>query len=262
MFFITAHQHCRMNMSCVYSAQPPTHRSGSLRSRVPESVPLYASPEWARDGDRRCTPTPSPLSDGLLSTTGQGSNGQRLLPVVKILQLFDDFLLAQLHDAFNAIRHELKVTCNTYLDTMNVSLPIVIDDQLRSHLNELDQITDTDIRLLLLSVYLVTKMPVKAADGGTDIDSLYAVIKPFYADFNSTRSPSIPIIQAGLLIAVYEQGQGLDEVTYLTIGVCARMGQAMGLHKSLKQDLLSDPGDRDLLETRKHVWWVLLCLDR
>ena len=262
MFFITAHWDDRMNASCVYSSQSPTDRADSLRSRVSEAVPMYTLPERANDAEKRCTPPQTPLSNALLSTTSQVCTGQKLLPVVDIRRPFDDFLSAQLHNAFNALRHELKATCNNYLDTINTSLPLVIDTELRTHLRNLDQITDTEIRLLLLSIYLVTKMPVHLPDGRTDIGSLYSVIKPFYADFNSTRKLSIPIIQAGLFIAVYEQGQALDEAAYLTIGACARMGQAIGLHKSLQEDLPSDPCARGLLETRKHVWWILICLDR
>ena len=251
-----------MNVSCVYSSQPPTDRADSLRSRVSEAVPLYTLPERANGAEKPCTPPQTPLSSALFSTTSQVSAGQKLLPVVEIRRAFDDLLSAQFHDAFNALRYELKATCNNYLDTINTSLPLVIDTELRTHLSNLDQITDTETRLLLLSIYLVTKMPVQFPDGGTDIGSLYAVIKPFYADFNFTRRISIPVIQAGLLIAVYEQGQALDDAAYLTIGACARMGQAIGLHKSLQEDLPSDPCARDLLQTRKHVWWILICLDR
>lgn len=251
-----------MNVSCAYSDQPPTERSQSLRSRVPDAVSLYAPPSTVHNADKRRAPPSTPSSTVSSSTTSELSAGHGLLLVLKTRQVFDDFISAQLHDTFNALRHELKSTCDHYLESFNTSLPIIIEAELRNHLTNFDRVIDTEIRLLLLSIYLVTKTPGRLPHGGTDVDSLYSFIKPLYADFTSTRSPSIPVIQVGFLIAIYEQGQGLHEAAYLTIGVCARMGQAIGLHKSLKEDLPSDRVARNRLETHKHVWWILICLDR
>jgi hypothetical protein len=181
---------------------------------------------------------------------------------LKSRQLFDDLLSAQLNDTFSAIKPELMCTCNLYLDTINASLPILIADQLRKHVADLDQVFGLELRTLLLSVYLVTKLPDQLPEGGTDLANLYSLVKLFHSNLVTTSRPSIDLIQAGLLIAVYEQGQAQDDEAYLTVGLCARMGHAIGLQKTLRGDIPSHLGSRDLLETYKHVWWSLIVLER
>lgn len=255
--------HCghRLNVTCVYSSQPPTERSEALRSRASNPIKRYPQIDLHRNAHNSCTPPTAP-SNVVLSKPGSVSTGEGLFPVLKIRQLFDDFLSAQLRDAFTALQPELIRTCNLYLETMNASLPILIEAQFRKCVTDLDQVPEIKVRVLLLSIYLVTKIPTQEPEEVTDLEALYSVLKPFYLDLTATRRPSLHIIQAGMLIAVYEQGQAKDETAYLTIGLCARMGHAMGLHRSLHEDMPSDLDSRDTIETHKHVWWSLIILER
>jgi hypothetical protein len=246
----------------VYSSQPPTDRPEALRTRASNDVTLQLQLKLDQNAQIGCTPAPS-LSSGIVSSNAGAVCHESSLPTVpKIRQSLDVFLSRDLQDAYDTVKPKLISICNQYLDTMNAALPILIDAEFRKYLSDLDSPPEMDVRTLLLSVYLVTKMPTQLPAGGSDLDNLYSALKPFYTHFTSTSRPSISIIQAGILIAIYEQGQAEDETAYLTLGLCARMGYAIGLHKSLSEDLSLELGSRDVIETHKHVWWSLIIIER
>jgi hypothetical protein len=175
---------------------------------------------------------------------------------------FDTRSVVPIYTIFNAVRNEIENVCALYLRTTNSWLPIITDVRLHDHLAYLGENPDPEICTLILCIYLVTQAPAHATEEGTNLESLYSILKPFHSSLQSMSMPSIPILQAGMLLAVYEQGQALDQLGYLSIGTCTRMGHAMGLQKTLQQDLSSAGADRAGLEERKHVWWCVVILER
>ena len=72
------------------------------------------------------------------------------------------------------------------------------------------------------------------------------------------------MIQAGLLIATYEYAQGLVEAAYISVGMCARMGYARGLHVGQLSRSSSGgqiaPTLKD--EEEYNLWWGILICER
>jgi hypothetical protein len=62
--------------------------------------------------------------------------------------------------------------------------------------------------------------------------------------------------QAGLLLTIYEEGNGLGEVAYQSIGDCPRTGYIMGLDKTLCQRGPQSGAEKIAFDTHKHVWLV------
>ncbi|KAL2698184.1 hypothetical protein AAEP93_010894 [Penicillium crustosum] len=95
-----------------------------------------------------------------------------------------------------------------------------------------------DIVLLLLALKLITTFPP-------------AVEESF----------SILVLQAGVLIALYELGHGIYPAAFLSIGACARYAHALGINVSR-----TAPNRRVLtlveVEERRRVWWAIVILDR
>lgn len=72
------------------------------------------------------------------------------------------------------------------------------------------------------------------------------------------------MIQAGLLIATYEYAQGLVEAAYISIGTCARMGYAGGIHVG---QVGRTPSGGQLAPTLKdeeehNLWWGIVVCER
>lgn len=104
----------------------------------------------------------------------------------------------------------------------------------------------------------MTKRPI---DGGS-LHSLYTGLKRFHSNLHTISTQSIPTIQAGMLLAIYEQGQSLHQLSYLTIGACVRMGQVAGMHKTLHTDLNAAGPRQEELQQHRHMWWCLVILER
>ena len=70
------------------------------------------------------------------------------------------------------------------------------------------------------------------------------------------------MIQAGLLISIYENSEGLNDASYLSIGACVRLRHAIGLHKTLQQTPPIDYINQMEMESRKRIWWSVIILQR
>lgn len=75
------------------------------------------------------------------------------------------------------------------------------------------------------------------------------------------QSFSILVLQAGVLVALYELGHGIYPAAFLSIGACARYAHALGINVSR-----TVPTRRVLtlveVEERRRVWWAIVILDR
>lgn len=76
---------------------------------------------------------------------------------------------------------------------------------------------------------------------------------PGYLDFR--------VLQAMILVAVYELGHAIFPAAYLMIGHCIRYGIALGVNKSV-EDVAE--GTRNTLESeeKRRTWWASLLIDR
>ena len=115
-----------------------------------------------------------------------------------------------------------------------------------------------DFSILLLSVCLITSRP-REPEGEMDQETLYLTTKMLFAHVQVVSPVSVTMIQAALLIAVYEWAQGLAEAAYISVGVCARLAFAAGLH----EPSVPSKGPLPLYEVeRRNVWWAALVWER
>lgn len=116
-----------------------------------------------------------------------------------------------------------------------------------------------DITLLLLSLKLITSLPPH--DPRNPQTQLYRDMKHLLTDIEGSATFSILVLQARVLLALYEIGHGIYPAAFLTIGACARYAHALGIRAkktvSTKRVLTLVE-----LEERKRVWWAIVILDR
>jgi hypothetical protein len=89
----------------------------------------------------------------------------------------------------------------------------------------------------------------------------YYSIKSSLFEAESSRSLELRVLQAIILMAVFEVGHAIYPAAYLTVGYCVRYGSALGLHKAVER--YSEEGfSVTESEERRRSWWVILVLDR
>ena len=163
------------------------------------------------------------------------------------------------YSAYGQIKHELKEILPLFSLTLNTWLPIIPEAQLK-HLSTLEESTpDLETSALLLSIYLVTKEPPQ--DGS--LETIYTVVKGVHSTLHTTTAHPVPIIQIGMLLALYEQGQAIHRVAFMTIGAAVRLAQLEGYHKSISINLdQRDVEKQEQLRLQRHVWWLLVVVER
>ena len=88
------------------------------------------------------------------------------------------------------------------------------------------------------------------------------ITKMLFAHAQTCIATSISLIQAGLLIANFEYACEMMDVAYVSIGACARMASAAGLHDSKRRHELST--GRTMLEAKENqiLWWGIVICER
>lgn len=80
-----------------------------------------------------------------------------------------------------------------------------------------------------------------------------------YVYANAFTASSVGMVQALLLMALYQQGQMQFNDFYLTIGHASRTAQSLGLHLARAESMETPPQQQEL---RRRLWWSCFCLDR
>jgi hypothetical protein len=130
--------------------------------------------------------------------------------------------------------------------------------------------------LLVMTMQLLAR-PVTA--GPADAE-LYLKSKKFFNYLETRNQLSLKLIQAGLLLAVYEIGHAIYPSAYLTVGHCARLAQTIGIN-DLNDSVQMFPPPRPSAsfespdyesprpteqspeaEENRRTWWAIIVLDR
>ncbi|KAL7941885.1 hypothetical protein V8C42DRAFT_333996 [Trichoderma barbatum] len=89
----------------------------------------------------------------------------------------------------------------------------------------------------------------------------YYSIKTSLLEAENSCMLELRVLQAIILIAIYELGHAIYPAAYLTVGYCVRYGSALGIHKAVEQ--YSEEGfSVTESEERRRSWWAILVLDR
>ena len=117
----------------------------------------------------------------------------------------------------------------------------------------------SDVVLLLLSLKLITTLPPTSPRNPQT--HLYHAVKHFHLQVQDSSVFSLLVLQAGVLLALYELGHAIYPAAFLSVGACARYGHALGINcsGSLQTRRVLTLVE---LEERRKTWWAIVILDR
>lgn len=157
----------------------------------------------------------------------------------------------------------IRSIATTFFQTVHTWMPIVAKRAFFIHLLNPLARRQTELNLLAVCMLLCSNSPNGDGNSGTRT-VLYQIAKRYHFEVESAGALSVPVLQAAVLIAVYEVGHAIYPAAYLTIGACARLGVVLGIDK-LGLDLMGvslGPLSWIEVEERRRVWWAILLLDR
>lgn len=159
----------------------------------------------------------------------------------------------------------IREIANTFFLTTYFWLPIVYKKGFFFSLLSPWTQRQTELSLLTLCMKLCNTPP---SEDESPNNLLYRTAKNFHYEVEKAGMLSTQVLQAGLLIALYEMGHAMYPAAYLTVGACSRYGLAMGIHKSCSPT--SAAGEEEMhgqrswneVEEKRRVWWAVLIFDR
>ena len=154
---------------------------------------------------------------------------------------------------------QLREMIEEYFATVHTYFPMISKIRLYQHLANPLHEPGADIALLFLAMKLACS---EIPEGMPPQTQLYQDVKSFYHYIEAQNGFSIQMMQALLLIALYESGHSIYPAAYLSIGNAARLGYAMGLQNRHTPQMLPRCNTWTEQEERRRVWWAILILDR
>ncbi|KAK8932694.1 hypothetical protein VCV18_001234 [Metarhizium anisopliae] len=172
------------------------------------------------------------------------------LPGLEVESLVTDDVEALVGDV-----QDIQATARFFFETVHTWMPIVSKVGFSQSLIRRMTHQRAEFFLLVLSMKLCSSRVTNART------NLYRTTRQLHADMERSGTLSLLVLQAGILIALYEMGHGLYPDAYLSVAQCARYGTALGVDKTIVSRDMAATKMPDLEEARR-VWWSILVLDR
>ncbi|WAO87105.1 Fungal-trans domain-containing protein [Fusarium falciforme] len=143
-----------------------------------------------------------------------------------------------------------------YFTSMHQWLPMISEKRLLdAHLALNDACHDLLLLCMKLCIIRVDKSPPSQ-------HPLYCLAKYLSSSAENEGLASLRLIQALVLLAVYELSHAIHPAAYLTIGRAARLVILIGWHDRDAQQLFKPADTWSLLEEQRRTWWSVFILDR
>lgn len=150
---------------------------------------------------------------------------------------------------------DIQATSAEFFKSVHTWMPIISKPQFCATL--LNRLTYKKAELYLL----VLSMKLCCARQTTLDTALYETVKLLHFKIETSGVLSVLVLQAAILIALYELGHSIYPAAFLSVGSCARYATALGINNTV---LLSSSGNAQWIEEeeRRRIWWAILVLDR
>lgn len=111
--------------------------------------------------------------------------------------------------------------------------------------------------ILLLACIKNLTLPVV---GDTPLTKQYLAIKSAFLGAEVAGAITVRLLQALLLLQLYEFGHGIYPCAYTTLGTCIRYLVVLGVDGT--RPSYSEPGSWMEAETRRRLWWAVFVMER
>ncbi|KAH8906007.1 hypothetical protein BR93DRAFT_723401 [Coniochaeta sp. PMI_546] len=156
-------------------------------------------------------------------------------------------------------RQAVEHVTTYYFNSVNYWFTIIEKRSFDSQVERMWSFPSAEVALLILCMLLIIRTPNES--GAAMDDGLYLSVKTAFTLVQSKIPPSISLLQAQLLIGLYEYSHGLSQQAYMSMGSCVQMTRSFGWHlrsfwSEERQQLL--PAD---LKLNSILWWALVYVD-
>ncbi|KAI0859643.1 hypothetical protein F4860DRAFT_481723 [Xylaria cubensis] len=169
----------------------------------------------------------------------------------------------------------------SYFQSIHRYLPFISRVRFQSDLVTVGAVPSAGFSVLLLSMCLATMrtkpdapaVPLASGTRKADRKALHLATRSLYSQVQTLFPPSLSLIQAGLLLSLYEYGYGRPDDALASIAGCARMAYAARIHRSSSyiprspkptddSSILTETDIRLEVEEAANTWWGIIICER
>lgn len=122
----------------------------------------------------------------------------------------------------------VQAVINDFFDTTHKWMPIISKKRMtRNMLNPLWE-AGPDLALLFLCMKLMVTRPQESIESSQH--PIYNAAKRFLSLMEGSGMASLLVLQAYVLVAMYEIGQAIYPAAWMSVGASVRYGQMLGIH--------------------------------
>lgn len=151
---------------------------------------------------------------------------------------------------------DINILATAYWHAVHWYIPVVSRVTFGNQLLDPLQRKKVDVLLLLTSMKLLLWQP------GTEPfpREMYLRARKSLQAAEDTGLICVRLLQARVVLLIFEYGHALFPAAYFSVATCARLGAALGVNKTLRtKELFSTPLET---EEARRTWWMILLVDR
>ncbi|CAG8953659.1 hypothetical protein HYFRA_00006547 [Hymenoscyphus fraxineus] len=157
----------------------------------------------------------------------------------------------------------MKDTFASYQEGIHSWFPIVSSPHLDARLPLNWGESTSEMILLLASMALVTTIPLSSiSQVWKESQGVYYLCKSFLGFLDALGKNSLDLLQARVLLVVFEVGHGLYPTSYISIGGLVRAADALEVYPDPKAQSLRGQSREEYALELKRLWQGILILDR
>lgn len=145
-----------------------------------------------------------------------------------------------------------------YFRTIHTWFPIVSEISYYEHLSTIFLQPSATWSLLSLSMALITTMPTESER----MFALYLLLKSSVSLVEAGSINCLEVVQARLLVSLFEFGHGMDSAVFISLAATARAAVAIELDRTYKSCPSATSNVLSKSDQGYRVWWGIVMLDR
>lgn len=156
---------------------------------------------------------------------------------------------------------DVKEVAAQYFSGVHSWMPIISKQQFYQNLLNPLSAPRADLALLICCMKLVSWSPSEFSNEKDPKTTAYLTVKRSLLEAEVTGVLTIQLLQAWLLVSIYEIGHGIFPSGYISISTCARYRALLGINASNASNATEVYSLMDQ-EERRRVWWAITIMDR
>ncbi|RKK95472.1 hypothetical protein BFJ68_g14758 [Fusarium oxysporum] len=176
----------------------------------------------------------------------------------------DRTMAYHLHYLYKVVGQSPLQAGKRFLDNFQRWLPVIAPRRLDEHI-ELSKrgLVGADVSILLLSICLVTlRSGGDLADPLVHHAAVHTTVRTLYAQVQAMMHASTSLVQAGIILSAYEYASGQIDSAFISIAVCIRMAQVVGVDTAYNRLDAVQEETRLQATSEWNLWWSIIVLER